>query len=277
MLHYLAPAKLNLFLHIIGRRPDGYHLLQTAMQFIDLCDELQFSLRQDSQIILTNPIAGVNSQDNLCYKAAKLLQDQFDIIQGIEIKLHKKIPMGSGMGGGSSDAATTLVALNQLWNLRLTTQSLCDLGLKLGTDVPFFVNGKAAWAEGIGEQLYPFAPTECWYLIIVPPVSVPTYKIYTHPELTRDTVAVKKSVTTLPMNHHNDCQFVVCKEYPEVRAVYNWLSHYNTAHMTGSGCAMFITLKDRNQGITILKQLPDSNWQTFICKGINMSALYTGK
>lgn len=186
MTTWPAPAKLNLFLHITGQREDGYHLLQTAFQFIDRCDQLEFELNDSGEVTLLTPIEGVNDKDNLIVRAAKLLMQQAGIQQGVAISLQKILPMGGGLGGGSSNAATTLVALNYLWDAGLSIQQLAQLGLQLGADVPVFIHGTAAWAEGVGEEITPISVDEPWFVVIVPDCHVSTAEIFSSSELTRD-------------------------------------------------------------------------------------------
>ena len=185
-----APAKLNLFLHVVGRRPDGYHLLQTLFRFIDLHDTLHFSLREDGAVRRTNAVEGVAEEQDLCVRAARLLQGETGCALGVDIAVEKRIPMGGGLGGGSSDAATTLIALNRLWSLGLSRPRLMELGLRLGADVPVFIFGENAFAEGVGEKLQAYPLADAWYVVLFPPVHVPTAEIFAHPELTRDTVSI---------------------------------------------------------------------------------------
>src|SRR5574340_1709088 len=231
-----APAKLNLFLHVVGRRPDGYHLLQTVFRFIDLHDTLHFSLREDGAVRRANAVEGVAEDQDLCVRAAQLLQSETGCRLGVDISVEKHIPMGGGLGGGSSDAATTLIALNRLWSLGLPRARLMQLGLRLGADVPVFVFGKNAFAEGVGEELQAYPLPEAWYVVLFPPVQVPTAQIFAHPELTRDTVSI--TMRALSERHgdlHNDLQSVACKLYPEVERHIAWLGNFGRAMMTGSG------------------------------------------
>jgi len=240
-----APAKLNLFLHVVGRRPDGYHLLQTMFRFIDLNDILHFTLREDGVVHRVNVIEDVPEEQDLVVRAARLLQKECACTLGVDIKLEKHIPMGGGLGGGSSDAATTLLVLNKLWNLGLSRERLMQLGLALGADVPVFVFGENAFAEGVGEQLQAFALPEAWYVVLFPPVHVPTAQIFTHPELTRDTNSI--TIRALPIGQSlstvawlsNDLQSIVCKLYPEVAKYLAILGKFAPAVMTGSGACVF--------------------------------------
>ncbi len=269
--YWPAPAKINLFLHITGRREDGYHLLQTAFQFIDLCDELAVSLRQDRQLHLLSGAAGVAEEDDLCWRAAQLLQSTCHVQQGADLRIQKRIPMGAGLGGGSSDAATTLVALNQLWNCGLDRDALCQLGLQLGADVPIFIYGQAAWAEGIGEQLRPISPATPWYLLVCPDCSVATTEIFSAPELTRD----RQSMTMagfLAGAGVNVCEAVVRQRYPAVDTALLMLSRWGKARMTGTGAAVFVALPGRAAAEQARRQLPD-DWQAHIVRGLNVSPL----
>lgn len=250
-----APAKLNLFLHVTGRRDDGYHLLQTLFRFIDLSDTLHFTLREDGVIRRTNDIAGVSQEQDLCVRAARLLQQESGCPLGVDIAIEKRIPMGGGLGGGSSDAATTLLALNKLWRLGLPRERLMRLGLSLGADVPVFVFGENAFAEGVGEELQAYSLPEAWYVVLFPPVHVPTAQVFTHPELTRDTNSL--TIRALPMAQlHNDLQPVVCNLYPEVAQYLVWLGQFAPARMTGSGACVFAEFAEAEQAQAVLKQLP---------------------
>ena len=267
-----APAKLNLFLHILGRRPDGYHELQTLFQFLDHGDELGFRLREDGQIRLHTDIPGVPHDSNLIVRAARRLQEQSGTRLGADIWLDKRLPMGGGIGGGSSDAATTLVGLNHLWGLDWSEDRLAELGLALGADVPVFVRGRAAFAEGVGEQLTPVSPDEPWYLVLAPQVSVSTAEIFSDPELTRDTPAIR--VRSLPEGGgHNDCQPVVEKRYSEVRNALKWLNNFVQARMTGTGACVFGSFPNRNEADRVSRQLP-ATLPSFIARGCNRSPLH---
>jgi 4-diphosphocytidyl-2-C-methyl-D-erythritol kinase len=254
-----APAKLNLFLHVVGRRPDGYHLLQTLFRLIDLCDTLHFTLRKDGVVHRTNNIEGVDMEQDLCVRAARLLQSETGCSLGADIAVEKRIPIGGGLGGGSSDAATTLIALNRLWSLGLTRARLMQLGLRLGADVPVFVFGENAFAEGVGEELQVFPLEEAWYVVLFPPAQVPTARIFAHPELTRDTVSITMRALLkgqLEQPLHNDLQPVVCDLYPEVARHISWLGNFGKAMMTGSGACVFAEVANRNQAKAVLEQLP---------------------
>ena len=255
-----APAKLNLFLHVVGRRPDGYHLLQTLFRFIDLHDTLHFSLREDGVVRRINVVEGVEEDQDLCVRAARLLQSETGCELGAEIGVEKRIPMGGGLGGGSSDAATTLIALNRLWSLGLSRSRLMRLGLRLGADVPVFIFGENAFAEGVGEELQAYPLEEAWYVVLFPPVHVPTAEIFARPELTRDTVSI--TMRALPkwqseQQLHNDLQPVVCAIYPEVGRHISWLNNFGKAMMTGSGACVFAEFASRSQAEVVVQQLPD--------------------
>jgi 4-diphosphocytidyl-2-C-methyl-D-erythritol kinase len=256
-----APAKLNLFLHVIGRRRDGYHLLQTLFRFIDLQDTLHFSLREDGMVRRTNAVEGVPEEQDLCVRAARMLQSETGCSLGVDITVEKHIPIGGGLGGGSSDAATTLIALNRLWELGLSRKQLMQLGLRLGADVPVFVFGENAFAEGVGEKLQAYPLAEAWYVVLFPPVQVSTAQIFAHPELTRNAVSI--TMRALSERHlcderqlRNDLQSVVCKLYPEVARYIAWLDKSGKAMMTGSGACVFAEFASRGQAEAVMKQLP---------------------
>lgn len=271
-----APAKLNLFLHVTGRRADGYHTLQTVFQFLDYCDELRFTLRADGRISRSDPVPGVPEEADLCVRAARALQQAADIATGADIALHKRIPIGGGLGGGSSDAATTLLALNELWGLRWSLADLAALGLGLGTDVPVFVHGHAAWAEGVGERLVPVDPAEVWYVVAVPPVHVSTAAVFADPELTRHSPAI-----TIRDFHagrvRNDLAPVVRRRYPEVDTALNWLGQFGDARMTGSGGCVFLTVADLGAGERVLealaRELPRP-YSGFVARGLNAHPIH---
>lgn len=266
-----APAKLNLFLHITGRRSDGYHLLQTVFQFIDYCDFLYFDVTQDPAIVRDYEFAGVSVESDLVIRAAKLLQAHTHTVQGVRIRLDKRLPMGGGLGGGSSDSATVLVALNRLWGLGLSVDVLAELGLTLGADVPVFVRGFAAWAEGVGEKLTPVHPNEPWYLVLIPPVHVNTGEIFSHPELTRDKHAIKIRDSFSRVTE-NVCQPVVEKLYPEVKQALMWLSQHGEARLTGTGACVFAPFENKTAAERVLQQLSGAI-RGFVAKGMNTSPL----
>ncbi len=267
-----APAKLNLFLHVTGRRPDGYHTLQTAFQFLDLADLLWFEVTAGGDIELEGGLPDVSDEQNLIVRAARSLAAATGCRQGARIRLNKRLPAGGGLGGGSSDAATTLVALNTLWGLTLDSQALASLGLQLGADVPVFVHGAAAWAEGVGERLTPLPDLpEPWFLVVNPAVSVSTAEIFSDPQLTRN--APRLTIPGfLSGAGVNQLESVVVRRYPEVGKVLNWLSNHGPARMTGSGACVFASCRDRLQAESILRQLP-APWTGFVARGCNRSPL----
>ncbi|NOX08161.1 MAG: 4-(cytidine 5'-diphospho)-2-C-methyl-D-erythritol kinase [Gammaproteobacteria bacterium] len=267
-----APAKLNLFLHITGRRADGMHDLQTVFQFIDYSDELILRHRADGQISRHQGPVGVPVEQDLCVRAAKILQQAFAIEHGVDIELNKCLPMGAGLGGGSSDAATVLVVLNRLWNIELSVDELAILGLKLGADVPVFVRGMAAFAEGVGEKLTPVELPEPWFLVLIPPVNVSTAKIFSDSELTRDSQTIK--ICDLHANKlGNDCESVVRKHYPLVADAIDWLAQYAPARMTGTGGGIFASFADHASACRVQEKLP-WGWQSFVAVARNRSPLY---
>ncbi|MBI4938196.1 MAG: 4-(cytidine 5'-diphospho)-2-C-methyl-D-erythritol kinase [Nitrosomonadales bacterium] len=250
-----APAKLNLFLHVVGRREDGYHLLQTLFRFIDFGDTLHFTLREDGVVRRTSEIAGVPPEQDLCVRAARLLQQECGCALGADIALEKRIPMGGGLGGGSSDAASTLLALNRLWNLGLPRERLMQLGLSLGADVPVFVFGENAFAEGVGERLQACSLPDAWYVVLFPSAHVATAQIFARPELTRNTISLKIRALSL-RDTRNDLQPVVCSLYPEVARYLDWLGKFAEARMTGSGACVFAAFPGAEQARAVLEQLP---------------------
>ncbi|MEA2078791.1 MAG: 4-(cytidine 5'-diphospho)-2-C-methyl-D-erythritol kinase [Pseudomonadota bacterium] len=267
-----APAKLNLFLHVTGRRADGYHELQTAFQFLDVGDVLWFEVTGGGGIELECGLPGIPVEQNLIVRAARRLADHTGCHQGARIRLDKRLAVGGGLGGGSSDAATTLVALNVLWGLGLGADELARLGLQLGADVPVFVHGAAAWAEGVGEKLTPLPGlAEPWYLVVYPAVSVSTAEIFSDPQLTRNAHPLKISAF-LSGAGVNCLEPVVVRRYAEVGKALNWLSKHQPARMTGSGACVFAACKDRHQAESILKQLPAA-WTGFVAHGCNRSPL----
>ena len=254
-----APAKLNLFLHVVGRRPDGYHLLQTVFRFIDLQDTLYFTLREDGEVHRTNHVEGVAENMDLSVRAARLLQAHTGCTLGVDITVEKRIPIGGGLGGGSSDAATTLIALNRLWSLGLRREQMMHLGLQLGADVPVFVFGQNAFAEGVGEDLQAYPLPAAWYVVLIPPVQVPTALIFGNPELTRDTVSITMRALLngqIDWPLRNDLQPVVCDMYPEVERHIDWLGNYGKAMMTGSGACVFAEFANRGQAEAVLQKMP---------------------
>jgi len=268
-----APAKLNLFLHVIGRRDDGYHLLQSVFQLIDLHDTLHFRLRQDQAIVRSTEIDGVAAEQDLTVRAARLLQTEARArgldVAGVEIAIEKRLPMGGGIGGGSSNAATTLIALNQLWGTGLSRAGLMRLGLALGADVPFFLGGGNAFVEGVGEQLTPIQTPERWFVLIHPGVSVPTPLIFQSPELTRDSKVVKIADFSdrLPGFGRNDLQAVAARAFPPVADALDWLSHRADARMTGSGAGVFASFASESDAAATLQQVPD-RWRAWKAKAL---------
>jgi len=267
-----APAKLNLFLHITGRRADGYHELQTLFQFLDHGDELGFALREDGEIHLRTPIDGVPHDSNLIVRAARLLQQESGTPLGADIWLDKRLPMGGGIGGGSSDAATTLLGLNHLWQTGLDEDHLAALGLRLGADVPVFVRGRAAFAEGVGEQLQAVELSEPWFLVAVPQVFVSTAEVFSAPELTRNTPPIKVR-SLLEGGGHNDCQPVVEARYPEVRNALILLNKFVPARLTGTGACVFGSFPKRDDADKVARQLP-ATLPSFVAQGRNISMLH---
>ena len=266
-----APGKLNLFLHVVGRRSDGYHLLQTAFQFIDLCDELRFWARPPGVIERLSDLAGVPAEADLCVRAARLLEARSGPAPGVAIEVLKRLPMQAGVGGGSSDAATVLVALNELWGLRLPDEELAWLGLSLGADVPVFVHGRAAWAEGVGEQLTPLEPPEPVYLLVRPDATVSTAEVFKAPELTRDSPAITIRGFLLT-GGRNDCEPVVRRRFPAVAEALDWLEGYAPARLTGTGSCVYAAMRDEAQARTALADLP-RRWTGYVVRGLNRSPL----
>ena len=270
-----APAKLNLFLHVLGRRPDGYHELQTCFQFVDLCDEVSIEVRADGQIRRTLEITGIPASADLCVRAAAALKEASASPLGADIGVVKRIPVGGGLGGGSSDAATCLLALNHLWGLKWPAEKLAALGLKLGADVPVFVHGRAAWAEGVGERLTPLypplAPAETNYLILKPNVSVSTAEIFQDPELTRNSPPITIH-GFLASGGRNDCLGVVRRRYPEVAQALDWLSLFGSARLTGTGACVFLACETVDRGYEILRKAPKAI-AGFVARGLNDSPL----
>jgi 4-diphosphocytidyl-2-C-methyl-D-erythritol kinase len=253
---WFAPAKINLFLHVVGQRADGYHLLQTLFRFLDYGDRLRFSPCADAHITLTHPLPGVLPEDDLCVRAARLLQRASGCRQGARITLEKHIPLGGGLGGGSSDAATTLIALNHLWQLRLPRSHLQELAPQLGADVPAFVFGRNAFAEGVGEQLTPIDLPDACYLLVFPPVSVPTARIFAHPELRRDTPRMSPA-DWRPGYGHNDLETIACALYPQVAEALALLRQYAPdSRMSGSGATLFAECPDQETAFALAAKLP---------------------
>jgi 4-diphosphocytidyl-2-C-methyl-D-erythritol kinase len=272
MTTWPAPAKLNLFLHVVGRRADGYHLLQTVFQFLDYGDELRFEVTPDSRIGRAAELPGIPEEADLTVRAARLLQEATGSRRGAVIHLRKRIPAGGGLGGGSSDAATTLIALNRLWGLDLPVTDLAVLGLRLGADVPVFVRGRAAWAEGVGEILTPIELPQPWYVVLAPPVQVATAGIFADPHLTRDTppITIRAFLTG---QGQNDLEPVVRRRYPEVDQALRWLGGFGPARMTGSGSCVFLAVANRDDAERILAQT-SAPLTGFVARGMNRHPIY---
>ena len=266
-----APAKLNLFLHVVGRRSDGYHLLQTCFQLIDLLDWLEFEPRRDGMIRRIEGPDWLPPEQDLVVRAARLLADRTGCRSGVDIRLQKTIPAGGGLGGGSSDAATVLVALDRLWGLGLGEDALAALGLELGADVPLFVRGHSAWGEGVGEALQPVQWPEAWYAVIWPGVAVPTAEVFQAPELTRNSPRITIR-GLLEQGARNDCEPVVVARYPEVRAALAWLGRFGAAHMSGTGSCVFAALPGQREAEAALAGLPEG-WRGFAVRALNESPL----
>ena len=271
MISLPAPAKLNLFLHVTGRRSDGYHLLQTVFQFLDYGDEITFEPRRDGRIRHLSPLPGVAEEQDLILRAARLLQRHCGVSRGVDIRLEKRLPMGGGLGGGSSDAATTLLALNHLWRTGLDRERLSALGLSLGADVPIFIHGHAAWAEGIGERFQAVELPEPWFLVIVPPVSVSTAEIFSAADLIRDAQPITIRAF-LAGEGVNTLEPVVTSRYPEVAEALAWLGRYGQARMTGSGGCVFAPFEEEAVARRLLRELP-REWRGFVARGRNRSPL----
>lgn len=266
-----APAKLNLMLHVVGQRADGYHELQTLFQFLTRSDWLYFDVIGHSSVQLAGQPAGVPAAEDLCVRAAMLLREATACRSGVTIYNDKRLPVGGGLGGGSSDAATTLRVLNRLWGLDLPDAELARLGLTLGADVPVFIRGEAAWAEGVGEVLTPVTPPETWYLVLVPPVSVSTAAVFSDPGLTRDTPRTKIP-DLLSGEFRNDCEAVVRRSYPEVGAALDWLNSFSPARLTGTGACVFAAF-DTEADAQRVAALRPANLGGFVSRGSNRSPL----
>jgi 4-diphosphocytidyl-2-C-methyl-D-erythritol kinase len=269
-----APAKLNLMLRVLGRRADGYHRLQTVFQFLDYADALRFSVNASGDVRRLTPQPGLSAEQDLTCRAARLLQRHAGVRQGVDIALHKRIPMGGGLGGGSSDAATTLVALNQLWGLGLSRADLAELGLSLGADVPIFVHARAAWAEGVGERFEAIEPPTPWYLVLVPDCHVSTGKVFASTELTRDAAPIKIA-DFLAGETGNSCESLVRRDYPAVAAAMNWLAQFGQARLTGTGACVFLDFAGKLQAMKALEQ-SRGYFSGFVARGLNRSPLQAG-
>lgn len=270
-----APAKLNRMLHITGRRADGYHELQTLFQFLDHGDTLRLTLRQDGEISLTPDIAGVPHDQNLVVRAANLLRSRHGGTLGADIHLEKRLPLGGGLGGGSSDAATALLGLATLWGLELSLEHLAELGLALGADVPVFVRGYAAWAEGVGERLTPVELDTPWFVVVHPGIEVATPTVFQAPELTRHTppITMARALQGGAPDWRNDCEATVRRLYPPVATVLDWLARRAPTMLTGTGACAFARLADERQADRLLTEI-DGRWQAFKARGLNRSPLH---
>jgi 4-diphosphocytidyl-2-C-methyl-D-erythritol kinase len=268
---YPAPAKLNLFLHVVGRRSDGYHLLQTAFRLIELSDWLRFTPRTDAAVRLPRGLAGIDENEELSVRAARLLQSEAGSNRGVDIDIEKNIPIGGGLGGGSSDCATTLAVLNRLWELDLSRERLASIALALGADVPFFLFGSNAFAEGVGERLTPLELPQAWYLVLVPPVSVSTQAIFASPELTRNTKTFKISSFSAGFGK-NDLEPVVCRRHAEVAAHLEWLRQFGDARMSGSGACVFVEFASEREARSVLSRVP-AEMRGFAVRGLDRHPL----
>ena len=270
---YQAPAKLNLSLLVTGRRSDGYHLLQTVFRLIDFGDMLRIAVRDDGRIVRVNEIAGVAPDDDLTVRAARLLQQASGTSLGADISLDKHLPMGGGLGGGSSDAATVLIALNELWGLRWSRRRMQALALELGADVPFFVFGRNALAAGVGEELTALTLAPAWYVVLIPPVSVATAGVFQDPDLIRDSIPL----TIPPFSFaagRNDLEAVVCRHYPEVSRHLDWLRQHGAARMSGSGACVFAEFDSHAAALAVLAKLP-AGMRGVVARGLDRHPLWT--
>jgi 4-diphosphocytidyl-2-C-methyl-D-erythritol kinase len=270
--HWPAPAKLNLFLHVTGRRADGYHELQTLFQLIDLCDSIAIAVREDGAIERLLGPPGVTVEADLAVRAARLLKKATSSHLGATLGVHKRIPLGGGLGGGSSDAATVLVALNELWGTGVSLPELAGLGLPLGADVPVFVQGSSAFGEGLGERLTPVTLPAKWYTIIHPGVEVSTHEVFQSPELTRNS-PVSTIRALLDSGGRNDCEGVVRARAPEVAEALDWLAQFAPAHLTGTGSCVFAACESAAQAERLAARVPD-RWMSFVARGLNISPLH---
>ena len=271
--YFPAPAKLNLFLHVTGRRADGYHNLQTVFRFLDYGDEVGLRIREGGETRSVGLPYGVSEQQDLTLRAARLLHEVSGCRLGVEIDLVKRLPLGGGLGGGSSDAATTLMALNRLWAIGYSRDRLQALALQLGADVPVFVFGRSAFAEGIGERLEEVHIDPAWYLVVVPQVAVSTAEIFSAPELTRNTKAIKIAAFSIGQGH-NDLQPVACKRHPEIARCLEWLGQFGKAAMSGSGASVFSAFEDETSARAAFEQMP-ADMNGFVARGLDRHPLYT--
>ncbi len=277
-----APAKLNLFLHITGRREDGYHLLQTIFQLLDYSDEITLTRRDDGKIQRVKGLEHIPPESDLCIRAAQRLQAETKTPLGVDLSIQKILPIGGGIGGGSSDAATVLIGLNKLWNCGLDTQALAEIGLSLGADVPIFIYGFSAWAEGVGEQLTPIDLPEKWFFVLHPKVFVSTAEIFADQGLTRDCEPIKiarflegSGVEKNLEQVSNVFEPVVRNKYQEIADALDWLSNFSPARLTGTGSCLFASFDSEKNAKQVLSQLPKyRQWQGFVAKGLNVSPLY---
>ena len=271
-----APAKLNLFLHVTGRRADGYHELQTLFQLIDLCDTLSIRMAEDGRIERPAGPAGVDPDSDLTVRAAKALQVATGCRAGATLRVTKRIPMGGGLGGGSSDAATVLLALNHLWRCGLSIDELAGIGLPLGADVPVFVRGSSAWAEGVGERLEAVELPERWFVVIHPGVAVPTRDVFQSPELTRNSpvITIRAFFGSAGLSGtRNDCEPVVRARYPEVADALSWLGNFASARLTGTGSCIFASFATAIEAERVAARAPD-RWRAFVARGLNVSPVH---
>lgn len=277
MKHWLSPAKLNLFLYITGRRPDNYHNLQTLFQFIDLCDKLTFNVRNDGKIRLLTQFEQVPEDKNLITIAAQRLKSYANNSElGVDIAIEKMIPMGGGLGGASSNAATVLVALNQLWNLNIEQQTLITIGRSIGADVPIFIYGHSAFAEGIGDQFQQVDIPQYWYLVSCPNIEISTVKVFNDPKLQRDTPKrTIEQLMSIPFDKFtNDCEPIVRERYPQVDQLISYLSQFAPTRLTGTGACVFTRCDSKEQALSIQNELKSLSVKNFITKSLNLSPLY---
>ncbi|MDE0459378.1 MAG: 4-(cytidine 5'-diphospho)-2-C-methyl-D-erythritol kinase [Chromatiales bacterium] len=287
MIELPAPAKINLFLHVVGRRADGYHELQTVFQFLDLADRVRIARRDDACLRRTAAIPGVEEADDLVMRAARLLRDESGVEAGADIAVDKRIPLGGGLGGGSSDAASVLIGLDRLWGLGMGTDRLAALGARLGADVPVFVRGMASWGEGVGERLVPVSLEEPWYVLVVLPCAVSTAGVFGAPALTRNTSRIRMKdllrgesgapesparIERLLISARNDCEPVVREMHPEVGEALDWLSQHARARMTGTGATVFAPFGSRERAVEVADRAPPP-WRGLVARGLSRSPL----
>jgi 4-diphosphocytidyl-2-C-methyl-D-erythritol kinase len=270
--HWPAPAKLNLFLHVVGRRPDGYHRLQTLFQILDLADRVSIAIRDDGQISRAGAPYAVAAEDDLAVRAARALQAATGTGLGADLRITKRIPLGGGLGGGSSDAATVLLALNHLWGSGLSLDQLSQIGLPLGADVPVFIQGSSAWAEGVGEELTPVELPEAWYLIIHPGIGVSTREIFQSAELTRNSPLITIRAF-FEAGGRNDCEPVVRARVPAVAEALEWLGRFAPARLTGTGACVFAACGTAIEAERLAARVPD-RWTSYVARGLNRSPMH---